>query len=170
MIRSAGWMLESMFLRLNVTIDVTCVLARASETRHSAAAIVRESRAVRGEPSTPVSSSGSQSVSSRLRSRNRTGRPQRLAVVAEPLEAGRRVAGPFGHGDLARAGGEHGVERGREGVGVRRGELDAVADEVRLDQDVGRDAVAEVVGAISARASATAPRRLVPRTTATFTV
>src|SRR5258708_35479442 len=73
MIRSSGWMLESIFLRLRVTIDVTCVLARPSEIRQSAVATVRESRAVRGAPSTPVSSSGSQSVSARLRSRDRTG-------------------------------------------------------------------------------------------------
>ena len=75
MIRSRGWMLESMFLRLRVIIDVTCVLARASETRHGACAIVLESLATSGAPSTLDNSSGSQSVSSRLMSKYETGSP-----------------------------------------------------------------------------------------------
>ena len=93
MIRSAGWMLESMFLRLRVTIEVTCVLARASETRHSAVAIVRDSRA---DERRAVDAGQLERLPLGLVAvevEEPDGPAARLAAVAEAREAGRRVAG-----------------------------------------------------------------------------
>ena len=71
---------------------------------------------------------------------------QGLGAVAEAVEPGGGVGGPLGDDHPSGARGEDGVEGGREGLGVGRGELSGVADEVGLDQDLGRDPVSEVVG------------------------
>jgi hypothetical protein len=70
-----------------------------------------------------------------------------LAAVAEALERGEGVeaAPAFGHGHRAGAGGENGVEDRGERMGVGREEL-AAAEQARLDQDVRRNARAEIVG------------------------
>ncbi len=91
---------------------MTCVLASATETRHGDSVTVRETRAKSGRPSTAVSLSGSQSVSSRLMSKNRTGRPK--VSPWNPNRANPAVASlaPSATVTLAGPGGEDRVERG----------------------------------------------------------
>ena len=79
-----------MFLRLSVTIAVTCVFASASETRQGASVIVRDTRATRGEPSVLESDRWPQRVSSRFRSKKWTGLPSTLSRKpnrSKPAEA-----------------------------------------------------------------------------------